>query len=428
MSAPRLPASLWAATAPPAPELTPLAGETQARVAVVGGGFTGLSVALHLAERGIDTVLLEAGEIGHGASGRNNGQVIPHYTTHAPADVERLLGAEAGARMNALVGGSADCVFELVRRYGIDCEAVQAGWMQPAHAPGLAARGVALARAWAERGFDTRPLDAGEVVERLGAGGYHGGWMAASGGHVNPLALARGLARVAATAGARLHPGSAAQGIAATADGWRLETSGGAVTAAQVVIATNAYTDGLWPDLARSVIPVRTYQIATTPLGDNLRRSVLPSDMAVSDTRQNLRFFRYDRAGRLVTGATLSLWTGAERRARRERARFLRMVFPQLGEVAFEHYWEGWLAVTPSRLPKLQRLAPGVLAVLGYSGRGVALATALGQVVAEHLDGRPEAELPLPVTPPAPVPGHVFARVATRALRPWLRWQDVRAR
>lgn len=416
--------SLWRDTAPPAPVTMPLEGANRADVLVVGAGFAGLSTALELAGRGVDVAVLEARGIGFGASGRNNGQVIPCLSKAEPDDLDRAFGAERGARAAALIRDSAGLVFDLVRRHGIDCGAEQSGWLQPAHSPGRIRVSERRCRAWQDRGADVRLLDREETRAALGSDAYHGAWLAPSGGHINPLAFARGLARAALTAGARIHTDSPVTGLARAGARWRATTPAGTLEADRVVLATNAYSDALWPGLARTIVAVRSNQVATAPIGDNLRASVLPGRQAVSDTRGDLHFFRYTADHRLVTGAAQIL--PGEARLRRRAADRLARLFPQLGDVPIEHAWSGSLAITRDHLPHLHRPAPGVVAWIGCNGRGVALATALGPVLATAtMEGRDDL-LPLPVTEIRPIPGHgLIERVARLALLKY-RWRDAR--
>ncbi len=420
------PHSLWAATAPPPPDLPRLEGAVEVEVAIVGGGYTGLSTALHLARAGRSVALIEATEIGHGGSGRNNGQVIPHYIVHTPEDVVARLGPERGERLNRMVAGAAGYVFDLIREYEIDCDAVQQGWIQPAHAESKVARARMLAEQWAARGAEVAFLDAKETAAVLGTDDYHAAWTAPSGGHIQPLAFARGLARAAAAAGARLFVRSPVTGLARRGAGWRLDCGTGQLLADKVVLATNAYSDALWPRLRRSIVPVRGYQIATAPLGDNLRAAILPGNQAMSDSRGALHFFHYDRDGRLVTGGAFALWHDAEARGRAHCGRLLARVFPQFAEPTFEYYWDGRMAMTPERLPRLHELAPGVVAAIGFSGRGVATTVSIGRVLADWLCGLEEAALPLPVTRMRPLPAHGIARLVARAMVPLARRRDAR--
>lgn len=402
--------SLWFASAPPAPMTHALEGEARADVALIGAGYTGLSCALRLAEGGARVVVLEAGEIGEGASGRNNGQIIPTLSRIDPEE----LASKAGERFVELVRDSAQLTFDLIRRHALRCEAVQAGWVQPAHSPGrmrLVERRVA---AWARRGAPVELLDRNATERITGSRFWHGGWQNASGGKLNPLAYCRELARAALAAGAVIHTQSAALSLERAGGVWRVRSARGQVRAERVVIATHAYGDAhaapLVPGLARSVFPVTSYQLATAPLPAALRASVLPQDHACSDTQGDLHFFRWDAQGRLVTGGALALqWNWRARLARHIGERVAR-VFPQVGVPKFDYLWHGRLGITLDRLPHVHELEPGVLAWLGCNGRGVALAVSVGAQLASACLGTPRAELPLPFTPLRPVSGHGLLR------------------
>lgn len=406
-------ASLWHATAPAAPPTVALAGDARADVAIVGAGYSGLSCALALAEAGASVSVLEAAEIGHGASGRNNGQVIPTLSRMEPEEFAR----KTSERFLQLVCDSATITFELIRRHRMNCEAVQAGWVQPAHSPGRVTLAERRAAAWAKRGAPVEVLDRTGVERITGSRYWHGGWANASGGKLNALAYARELARAAIGAGAAVHTRSPARRIVRKGSQWRVETPRGAVLADRVVIATHAFADAPWPGLAQSVFPVRSYQMATAPQPESVRRQVLPLDHACSDTQGDLHFFRWDAHGRLVTGGGLAIPFGYDSRMRSRIGARVAKVFPQIGVPGFDFLWHGHVGVTIDRLPHLHELAPGVLAWVGCNGRGVALATALGPLFARACLGTPVAELGLPFTPLVPVPGHGIAkRFSTLAL------------
>jgi glycine/D-amino acid oxidase-like deaminating enzyme len=423
-----LSASFWAAAAPAAPPTTVLDGGIEIDVAVVGGGFTGLSTALHLAETGNSCVVVEAGEIGSGASGRNNGQVIPTMSRADPSAMVAKFGRERGERFAGLVRDSAGILFDLVRRHDIDCAAEQTGWVQPAHSPGRVTKVAERRfREWAALGAPVELLDRQQTAALLGSDAYHGAWLNRSGGHINPLALARGLAAAAIGKGARIFTQSPARSIERSADGWRVQTPRGSLRAGRVVIATNAYTDDVWPSLRREVVPVFSFQMATRPLSDNIRKALLPGRQAMSDTRGDLHFCRYTHDHRLVTGAPL-LWRGdMDRRLRAHVAQRLCGLFPQLGEVEFDHLWCGYVGMTADYFPRLHELAPGVATWIGCNGRGVALAVAMGPELARWAAGRAKIdELALPATPLQPIPAHALARGLARGMLWIYRRRDAR--
>ncbi len=416
--------SLWAATAPAGPETLPLQGERTADCIVIGGGYTGLSTALHLAGAGKDVVVLEAAALGWGASGRNNGQVIPTLSRADPSDLMTRFGREKGLAMSGVVRDSAALVFDLIRRHGIECEAVQNGWIQPAHSPGRFHLAQRRAKQWAELGAPASAIPKADLDARLGSTYWHGGWINPTGGHINPLAYARGLGGAAMRAGASVHERSPAVRLERRGDRWRVETPSGAVTAEWVVLATGAYSDDLWPGYRQTVIPVRSYQMATAPISDNLRKSIVPGNEAVSDTHGDLYFFRWTAQGRLVTGGALFSYIADESRLRRRIGARLQRLFPQLGEVKFDHVWHGFIGATTDRIPHLHLLAPGLLGWIGCNGRGVAFATIMGRVMAEAVAGRPVADAPWPATRIEPISGHGLARQLARGMLLLYRWND----
>lgn len=416
--------SLWSATAAPAPETPPLKGDRRADACIVGGGFTGLSAALHLAEAGVDTVLVEAEHPGFGASSRNHGQVVPGYSKHSPDEIVAKFGKERGEALNRWVQDSAALVFDLIRRHDIDCDAVHKGWLMPAH---NAAR-LAVARAkhdqWAARGAAVDFLDRDQTADITGSPHYIGAWMHRGGGNIQPLGYTRGLARAAQKAGAAIHGVSPALSIERGGGYWRVKTPGGTVTAEKVVLATNAYGGDLWPALAKSIVPVRLFQSATLPLSDNIARSILPQGHSISDSRRVLWSFRKDRFGRIVAGAAPVFTHDVRSSVTRLVTSHIRSVFPQVGEVKLEHIWDGRIAVTTDRLPHLHELAEGLYAGLGYSGRGIAMATGMGKVLAARVRGTPPEELPVPMTPVRPLPLHTLSIPIARLTIAWHRWQD----
>ncbi len=389
---------LWAASAPPAPPAPPLAGDAAADVAVVGAGFTGLSAALHLAEGGARVAVLEADGVGFGASGRNVGLVNAGLWV-MPDDVAAVLGDVHGPRVLDLLGAAPGVVFDLVRRHAIACEAQPRGTLHCApDAKGLEELRE-RERQWQARGAPVRLLDAAETARRTGSPTYAGALLDERAGTIQPLAYARGLARAALAAGAAIHAESPVLEAVDEGAAWALRTPGGTLRAKSVIVATDAYGAHLWPQVRTEQVRLPYFNLATAPLGGNLRRTVLAGGEGAWDTREILSSFRMDAAGRLVFGSVGALrgTGGAIHRSWGRRA--LARLFPQLGEVAFEHEWWGWIGMTSDAVPRFHRLGRGVVSVSGYNGRGIAPGTVFGRALAQLVLGAlREEDMPLPLT------------------------------
>ena len=408
--------SIWAATAPPAPTTRALEETVDADVVVIGAGFTGLSTALHLRAAGVDVAVVEAVEPGWGASGRNNGQVIPTLSRPDPDDLEARYG-ETGERFVALLRDCASLLFDTVRQYDIAAEAEQTGWVQPAHSPGRLAISRRRVAQWSRRGAPVELLGSDEMRAMLGSGYWHGGFWNRSGGHINPLALARGLARAVIEQGGRVYSHSPVVSYGREGDQWRVRTPKGEVRARALVLATNTYTGELVPDLApqiaRQVVPVLSWQMATRPVPEAARATIIPGRQAVSDTHGDLFFARYDARNRLVTGGAILWPVNRQARLQARVAARLKAAWPQLGEVRFDHIWNGYVGMTPDFFPRFHKLGPNGFAWAGCNGRAVGLSVGLGREFARAVQGVPDRELALPFSEPAPLPVQgVVRRVA----------------
>jgi glycine/D-amino acid oxidase-like deaminating enzyme len=416
--------ALWTATAAPAPPTTPLEESTSADVCIIGGGYAGLSTALHLAERGIRALVLEAREPGWGASGRNGGQVIPGLK-YDPDEVVGMFGAERGQRLIEFAGGAADVAFDLIEKHRMDVPRNRSGWIQGAHTTANVELVRSRAAQWSRLGASVQFLDKPEVARLTGTDKYLGGWLDRRGGAIQPLSYARGLAKAALAAGARIHGETPATRLARASARWTVETGrGNTVTADRVVICTNGYTGELWPQLRRTAIAINSYQVATEPLSDNLRRSVMPEGHVLSDTRKLLLYFRLDHAGRLLMGGR-----GPFREPKGERdwahlVRVIGKIFPQLAGVPIAFRWCGRIAVTRDHLPHLHEPAPGLLIDMGCQGRGIGLQTAVGKAMAEYIATSNAAALPMPFSPIEPIPFHGLQRAYVGTVVTWYRLTD----
>ncbi|MEO1776161.1 MAG: FAD-binding oxidoreductase [Pseudomonadota bacterium] len=392
--------SWYAATAHAAPDHPALAGAVAADVCVVGGGFAGLSAALHLAERGYRVVLLEANRIGWGASGRNGGQlgVGPRADIH---DYERLVGKDDARKVWNLSVEATALVRSLIARHDIDCAlapgVLEVAWKR-SHGADLAAYAEYLAARYDYTA--TEVLDRAAVRDRLPTDRYHGGLLLREAGHLHPLNYALGLARAASRAGALLHERTR---VTAVQPG-RVETTDGTVTAPQVVLAMNGYLDGLVPAVARRSMPINNYVIATEPLAPERAAALIKGGMAVADTKFVLDYYRLTPDHRLLWGGGESYGTRFPRDIAGLVRRKMLRIFPQLADLAVTHAWGGTLAITITRFPAFQRLEGGIFSVSGWSGSGVHMASFGGFLAAEAVAGTAErfdvmARVPVPAFP-----------------------------
>jgi glycine/D-amino acid oxidase-like deaminating enzyme len=399
----------------------------RAEVAIIGAGYTGLSAALHLAEAGHDVVVLDAADVGERASGLNGGQVIPGVK-HDPDTLEEMFGPVVGSRLVDTVASAPDVVFDLIQKHEIACAATRTGWIQPATS--LAAMETITTRVgqWRHRGADVELLSAAETARLIGSQRYVGGWIDRRGGTVQPLSYVRGLARAARGAGARIFRHSPATDLEETDREWRIQTPRGAVAGATVIVATDAYTDRVVDPLRRTLIPVPSFQVATEPIPEKIRQTILPEGQSASDTWHLLRYFRLDATGRLIMGSRGTFADVPVAAAARHHYRAVREIFPQLDGIRYEYHWGGLVGMTRDHLPHLHEIAPGLITGLGYNGRGVAMATVMGRILAQWASGVPAPELAFPVTPLAPIPLHRFNQFGARMAIQGLRAMDLLAR
>ena len=408
------PGCLYATTAVPAVEAPPLAADLRVEVAVVGGGYTGLSAALHLAERGRRVALLEAHEPGWGAAGRNGGQVNAGLK-HEPDEVERAFGPVFGPRLVQLAGGAPQFLFELIARHRIECEARRSGTLRAAYQPRHAETLRASVEQWARRGARLELWDAARVAAETATDRYVAATFDVRGGAVNPLSLARGLAGAAQRHGASIHGGSPALRLERDGGGWRLATRGGSLRADKVVLATDGYSDNLWPGLRTSVVPIYSSIIATEPLPPPLGDALLPGSAVVYEAGNITVYYRRDAQGRLLMGGRGRQRNAGGRPDYEHLVRYARQLWPALASTAWTHWWNGQFALTPDFYPRFHAPAPGLYIGLGYSGRGVAFGVVMGAQLAAAAAGEPLATLAVPVTPVPHLHLHRFWRIGVAA-------------
>ena len=387
------PRTLWAAITPRSNALESLHGERRCDVAIIGGGFMGLSAALDLAEASVDVVLVEAAEIGWGASGRNNGLVVPGLKRD-PHEVQRLLGDERADRLLRLSGDAPQRLFDLIDRLGIDCDLNRRGWIQAAHARSALPLIDKRLRAWQALGADVALIPEDDVPGRLGTDYYFGAWYDPRGGSLNPLAYARGLAEAARDAGADIHERSPALNIDRDAMKWRVTTSSGVLIADAVLCCTNAYNHAI-PEMRGAVIPLRTAQVASAPLAEAHARTILPRGESASDTQRLLTSFRLTADNRLIMGGASATAGDGNARLLKHLHRAAQRRFPDLDSLSWQYGWSGYLALTQDHLPRIFNVADGFHAGIGCNGRGIAMATVVGVELARIVRGVQDCDVPV---------------------------------
>jgi gamma-glutamylputrescine oxidase len=385
------PSTYYQATAtepfPRAPELTE---RLTADVCVVGGGYTGLSAALHLARRGASVTLLEASSVGDGASGRNGGQVHNGFR-HEPPWFESRLGADFARQIRSLGIEAREHLDWLIRTYNIDAQYLP-GLLHLCHKRSYVDEARAhvedIMRRYPDSGL--RFIDQNEARNLVSSDGYYGGYLDSQSGHLHALNLALGIARAASQHGARLYEQSAVTRIARVSSpqaGWEVETAAGSVRAANVILAGNGYLRDLQPAVEARVMPINNFVATTEPLGRAAAEQLIRGRLAVSDTRFVVYYFRITPDDRLLFGGgeTYS-YQYPKDIAGMVRGHLLR-VFPQLNNTRIEYAWGGTLAVTTSRLPFVREIEPGLFNASGFSGQGIVVAPFAGKALADAIGG-----------------------------------------
>ena len=419
------PKSWYAATVEtPAPR-PPLRGHTRADVCVVGAGFTGLSAALHLAERGYDVVVVEAHRAGFGASGRNGGQLGSGQRVGQDA-LTKLLGAEAADRLWELAEEAKALVKGLVARHGIDCQ-LKPGVAHMAYTDAerraLHEEAEALETRYGYDAIELLDAEAGRALCPSPA--YRGGTLDMGAGHLHPLAFALGLARAAEAAGARIHETTPVHHIDESGARPVVRTDRGRVEAEHVILACNGYLGGLNGRVAARVMPINNFIAATEPLGARAAE-VLTRDVAVADTKFVVNYFRLSHDGRLLFGGGETYGYRFPRDIAGLVRRPMTQVFPHLAEVPIDYAWGGTLAITMRRMPYLARVGRRILSASGYSGHGVGNATLAGKLMADAVAGETEGFDALAAVPAPAFPGGTLARTPLLVLA--MSWYALRDR
>jgi glycine/D-amino acid oxidase-like deaminating enzyme len=410
-----LPPSLYADTAAPAAATPPLDIDRNVPVAIIGGGLAGLSTALHLAEQGTEAIVLEAREPGWGASGNNGGQLNPGLKLD-PDVIEATFGADLGRRMIAFAWNTPVFTLDLIRRLGLACEARQNGTLRAAYHENNAAEVETTAEQCIRRGMPVSVLGRDAVREATGTDRYLLAMRDARGGDVQPLSYARGLARAALAAGAAIHGRTPATRLIREAGRWRIDTPRAVVRAEKILIATNGFTDDLWPDLRRTIVPVFSSIAASEPLPDDIARRIMPTRSVLYESGHITVYYRIDSSNRLLMGGRGPMQWISDPSAVSYLTRYAARLWPVLAGTRWTHGWNSRLAMTADHFPHVHEPGPGALVYLGCNGRGVALATAMGQQLARRLIGGEAAGIDMPITTPKPIRFHALWPVAVRSV------------
>jgi gamma-glutamylputrescine oxidase len=396
------PDSYYAATANRRLKLLPLQGETSADVCIIGGGYTGLSSAIHLAERGYQVVLLEAERIAWGASGRNGGQCT--VGQRQPQEwLEEKFGHEEARRLWDLGVEAVDLVRELIRRYGISCD-LKRGNLQAAAKRSDAEwyRGHAD-RMKSDYDLDCRFVEGEELDYLAGTREFKGGLVEYASAHLHPLNYALGLADAARSLGVRLYEQSRVTGYDGNSP-TTVKTGQGSVKARYVILACNGYLERLEPRVAGRIMPINNFVLATQVLSQEQQQQLNPEDLCMYDAKFVVNYWKMTGDGRFLFG-------GGENYTRRFPAdikafvrKYMVQLYPSSKDFAIDYAWGGTLAVTMNRMPSFGRLDPDIYYAMGFSGHGVQMATLAGKLIAEAVAGTAErfdlmANIPTPSFP-----------------------------
>ncbi|CAN7474353.1 gamma-glutamylputrescine oxidoreductase [Brucella sp. NBRC 12952] len=378
--------SWYEASVPERPQYEELDGARQADVVVIGGGYTGLSAAYHLAKQGADVVLIEAARFGDGASGRNGGQFGTGQRIWAE-DLEKQYGFERAKALFDVAEEAKTYLLGFAREHNIDMEYMP-GQISAVHKPRYLKNYQDHAELMATR-FNyphIRYVERNEMATLLGSNRYHGGVYDAGTGHIHPLKLLVGLAKTAQAAGAHLFENTKATKITTASGRVEVQTPRGTISAKNAFLAVNAHGGDLEPTSAAHVMPIRSFIGATAPLGDN--SPVIPGGESVDDSRFVVRYFRKSKDGRLLFGGREAYTADNPRDISEHIRRQIAEIYPALDKVEITQAWGGSVGITMPRQPFVREVMPGVISAGGYSGHGVMLANYMGRLYAEGISGK----------------------------------------
>lgn len=406
----------WGSSLPQLNVRPALQGDVRVGTLIIGAGVAGLSTALHLCERGDEPLVLEAGLIGDGASGASAGIVAPQLIRATPDGVIKRLGEEAGTGTLQLVAESGQYLFDMIARLGIVCDVDPRGFIAPATGGGAYAKLRARVEQWQRWRNDLRVCDAAETRRLTGCKGYGAAIVDPTGGALDPLLLARGLASRSEALGASIREQSAVTQLTREGQAWRATSANGSVIADRVVLAANGGATALHPKLAGTILPLPVCEVATQPVSAALRQVILPMGHSLTDLEPDVFSIRFTSEGRLVTAFPAKERSSITRINEAVNARLAQMlVLPT--RLRVDYVWFGTAWVNSNLLPRLVRIpgAKNLVVVQACNGRGLAINALIGREVARTLEPSKEAPL-LPLEPPKPISGFLLARHVPRLL------------
>ncbi|MDG2421409.1 MAG: FAD-binding oxidoreductase [Gammaproteobacteria bacterium] len=401
-----------------------LSSSIEADALVVGAGITGNTLAIHLAEAGKSVVQLEAKVPGWGGSGRAFGSVVPCHKNTEPAII-RHYGEQRGTRVIDAIAQGPALVADLLKRHNIDAAFDSGGWAFGAHTKAFEKTLQKRAEYWQSRGADVEYLDAQKFSRLIGSDYYQAGIVDRRALSINPLAYARGLFEAAHEIGVSQYTNSPAVRLKQKESGnWQVATPHGKVECQNIYICTNAYTKGIWPGLEKGFVPVRGWGATTTTIDSEVLADILPENHFITDTRQlwsGIRKLPSDQMHLGIGGPAVRTNGKADLKTASKR---LKEVYPSLKSIEWKESWSGWIAVSTDQFPRILRLANGVWAAHGYSGRGLAMATLLGKELSFCNVESDLENLILPVEKLSRIPFHKLSPFGAAMLLRWYAFTD----
>jgi glycine/D-amino acid oxidase-like deaminating enzyme len=393
---------LWAATATSKPQLDSIKGNQKTDIAIIGGGYTGLSAALHLSKMGRENIVLEAQDIGHGGAGRNVGLVNAGLWL-MPEDLLRLAGPEYGKKLIDVLGNSPDMVFDLIKEHDIDCEALRNGTLHCADSKkGLKALGQREEQ-WKKLGAPVQLLSKEDTALKTGSDSFYGALLDNRAGTIQPLSYAHGLANAALKAGSQIFKQSPVIAIDKSKGEFKLKTPTGTLTAKSVIIAVPAYPDHVYKSNQKSLVQMSFFQFATQPLSKDILKTVLPGHQGAWDTNLILSSYRLDAAGRLIVGSVGTVNDFAYGLHESWVNRTIAKTFPQIEEIKLEYGWHGKFAMNNTHIPRFHVPDKNMAMISSYNGRGIGPGTVFGKLLAQYITTGSVDGIPLPITKLAPI-------------------------